>query len=249
MSEAVPLLQRIHDQFDVFEREPNTDHSVIRKIAITDRPGDYRVTTYPGGQGYGLDGFAIDVSTTNGMLGGGAPVKIEASRDYGPLLAWNVEEQVQLENDSVINSGTLGKLPAREALILPGDSGFELFAELHDQVQGLRAPLFDALTVADIPINPTSFDFKELTGTHTLNSTKDRVIHGHTTTYVVRDKSLSIQVNLDASRETKLSQMPSDVVVYHSGIVEYGGREAALSSHALLAFTGLHSAIRQLYAR
>jgi hypothetical protein len=248
MSEAAPLLQQVHDQFDTYDRYPYTDHSVISNIAITDRSMGYRVTTYPGGCGYGFDGFAIDLRTPNGMLSGDTPIRVETSRDYGGLMVLHVEEQAQDRDGLVTAHGTIDKPVACEGLTLPGDPGFELFAALHDQIQNLQTPLQDVVEVAGVNMYPISFDFKESTGSFSYDRDTKKVTHQRSTSYIVRDKDTSIEVNLDATVQTEVREEPNDIVVYRSGAIKHEGKEVMLDFDALLAFAGLHSTIRQLYA-
>lgn len=248
MSEVSPVLQQIHDQFDVFDRYPYTDHSVISNIAIIDRPDGYRVTTYPGGSGYGYDGLAIDVNAPDGMLGGGSPSRVETSRDSGGLMTLSISEDIQERNGRLEVRGTLGALAAREGLTLPGDKGFELFSTLHDQLQGLRAPLQDAIEVAGHDVTPISFDFKESTGSTSYDHDAKKATHHRSTSYTVMSEDAPLRLKLDATTQTELREKPSGIVVYKAGLLEYKGEETALSFDALLAFSGLHSTIRKLYA-
>lgn len=248
MSETVPLLQEIHDQFDTFDQYGYTDHSMISNIAIAHSPDGYRVTTYPGGCGYRFDGLAIDLTVPNGMFGGGAPTRVETSRDYGPLMVINVGGQTHHENGAVEIRGTLTSPAAREGLALPGDPGFELFAELHNRMQGLRAPLRNAVVAAGVAIEPMSFDFKESAGSCSYDHDAQIATHHRKATYLVQGRGPEVQVKLDATVQTPLREKPGSIVVYNAGSLTYEHREAPLSGDALLAFTGLHAAIRSLYA-
>jgi hypothetical protein len=247
MSEAAPLLMQIHDQFDVFDRYPYTDHSMISNIKISTRPQGYRVTTYPGGTGYGFDGLAIDLDTSEGMFSGDTPVRVETGRDYGPLMVLRVENVDETEDGALVTSGTIDIPVKREGLSLPGDPGFELFTELHDRIKTLKSPLREAIEVTGIKLDPTSFGFRESTGSTSFDHEQKKVTHHRTTAYDVAEDSMSVRIQLDATIRTNLGEEPSSVTAYRSGSLKQDGARFDLSMDALLTFSGLHSTVSKLY--
>lgn len=251
MSESSPILMQIHDEFDTYERYPYTDHSLISNIRMASHPNGYRITTYPGGSGYGFDGFAIDVSAQAGIFSDIAPNRVETSRDYGGIMVFQVGDVHEDEDGITILDGTLDTPAAREGLVLPGDQGFELFTQLHHQLRNLKDPLKDSFEVAGVAINPTAFNFSESTGTSGPNKEGTARVHYRTSVYDAGDANNRARVTLDATQETEFTAKPSDLVVYRSGILEEeeSQQPTELSMEALLAFSGLHGAISKLYGQ
>lgn len=245
MSEVAPILKQIHDEHDVYPRYGYTDHTKITKIEIASHPNGngYRITTYPGGSGFGFDGFAIDLSTQTGIFSDEIPSRVETSRDYGGLMVMSVDEVA----GGAISGGVISMPAAREGLLLPGDRGFELLTELHNQIRSLKEPIRDAIEVAGVTINPTEFNYSEYTGTSGPNQEKTARVHYRSSTYDVKDGNTHVQVELDATIETPFNEEPNPLVTYRSGLLTQEGRSHELSMDALVAFSGLHRAMGKLY--
>lgn len=255
MAETLPLLQQIHDQFDVYARYPYADHSMITKVDIQSGPNGYRLTTYPGGAGYGFDGLALDVEVPDGIFSQADPVRVEASRDHGKdLMVLNVESSSENEDGPMSITGTVGSFPAREGLVLPGDKGFDLFTDLHSRLRAFKEPLQDALKVAGINMVPTALGYNESTGFWSYDHERKIATHRRSSVYEVSSEHASAKVVLDGTVEfngpvkTDSKSMADQLMVYRSGAAEALNQPTNISMEGLLAFSGLHSQLRKLYA-
>lgn len=250
MSESAPLLQQIHDGFDVYERYPYTDHSTITKIGITSADDTYRITTYPGGIGYGYDGLAIDVKARGGIFGEDEqPARVETSRDYGGLLIFDTQDVPEQNDDGlVIVGGTLSTPAKREGLLLPGDDGFELFTDLHRKLKALKAPLTEALQSSGIFLEPQLLQYHESTGNRSWNHDTELFVHHRSSKIEVTSDKDSFEFSLDGTEMNNLSENPASDMRYRAGVLEYqDGYRKDLATESLAAFSGLHKAMATLY--
>jgi hypothetical protein len=242
------ILKQLHDRFDVYDRYPHTDHSVISGIAIKSKPNGYRITTYPGGIGTAYDGFAIDVHANGQMFEDITPTRAETSRDRGGLMELRIENSSVDDRGYIALHGTVGTPAAREGLILPEDEEFSLIEEMHDQIKKIREPLHRALGAAGMSMNPISFNMHEWGKSQHYDHKRNKTTRQSFTTYEVSDDSGVAVFGLDGTVNTNIGEEPSPWVAYSRGIhANHVNEEAHLPVEALIAFSGVSNIIKRLY--
>ena len=233
MKHEVPILQRIHDTFDVYRKSPHADHSAIATAEIaTDRRG-YTVTTYPEGWGF-FDGFVVRAEVEGGLLSGKNPTRVETSREMKK------------------GSSHIGQ----EGLVLPGDSGYSLFEELRDEAQELRSGFEDIIESVKPKFVAESTKYGYKPGSEHILF--DRVILYGSTVLEAKDRlDTVLTVELDATQEIpknpldELVYKKPEEVIYRAGTatVDSDGIKVTrvLEREKLDAFTTFHRKVEKLY--
>lgn len=248
MSEAI--LKKIHDTYDVYDRYPYTDHSMISSVNISSHPAGYVVTTYPGGLGTAFDGLRINVRARDGIFGSQLPHRVETSRDGG-LMTISVEN---ISNDGIMSGMIQGDPVKREGLALPDDPGFELFEELHEQLSNIKPEVAAVAGMCGLSQDPTIFNYRVSGGSVSFDHQRGVATHSRFDTYQIgsnQANSRPVSVILDATVQTAINKRPSQEVVYRKGRVHQGadGRGVRLAEpEELIAFAGLNASIRKLYS-
>ena len=260
MAEISPILMRIHDSFDTYDRYPHTDHSVISNIAIRSSANAYAVTTYPGGYGTAFDAFNLAVNVP--IFGSDEPSRVETGRDSGGLMRLEIypEEVATNEAGAATLTGTLSEIPKIEGLVLPGDQGFELFPELHKKLQAIQ-PILEALLepMCNVEIHPAMLSMRHKVGVSSFDlETRARTDH-KSSIYEVTDLESGqvVRVELDATEHSERKGTANDdgrsptQMKYTTGSVKTEGTlvgEQPLDDETLLGFTALQHDIASLYS-
>jgi hypothetical protein len=261
MSAEAPILQKIHKSKATASWEPwySEEHGArISCIGINSNSEGYKITTYAGGWGY--DGYNISAKAKGGIFGTEGPSKIETGRDYSGLMFLSFGEPQTTETGHLEVPATASTPSRQENLLLPGDKGFELFAELHRQAQGLRPVITDAVDLIQPGIQPYTLVY-EYKGDQSVRFDHDKQIASVTGSALIEVNDTSgsgVKVELDATQDYPFEAPASlprfkanDDTVYRSGTatVEHEGEEEirALDFYTLIAFSAVQNAIEKLY--
>lgn len=255
MPETAPILLAIHNQFDHYLRNPDTDHSVISDVAINATAVDYRVTTYPGGTGTNFDAFNIDVNTP--LFGGGNPTRVETSRGDSNTMTLEIdpERTVIHEETGLVSIGgnDIDAMPRVEKLILPEDPEFYMFLQLHERFQAVLPLLSSALEPISPELIPETFSLSNRVGTVIYDHENKISTHRRNTVVeaVGSEGQVSVHVKLDASTQTPLWADAEPTLSYKFGeaYVQVGEQVGllVLDEASMVAFSAMHRAIASLY--
>lgn len=257
MTENTPTLQRIHDRFDTYERYPYTDHSMISKINIgATNPDRYTVTTYPGGCGSAYDGLVLDIEAAGGIFTDDAPARVQTSRDMGGLMVLSVEDATE-DEETLELYGTVTNPPKIEGLVLPGDDGFELFAELQTKLAALQEPVESTISTLGINMRAQGLTYSETGGSTSFDHERKVTTHWRGLAMTVANADQTISVKLDGTSQEPFSGRtigsiePPSLMVFRSGVAELTTSKSTerleIGLESLVAFAGLHSQISELY--
>ena len=233
MKHEVPILQRIHDTFDVYKKSSHADHSVIATAEIATDQRGYSITTYPEGCGF-FDGFVIKAEVEGGMFSGKSPARVETFRE--------------------MKKGS--HHVAQEELVLPGDSGYVLFEELRDKAEDLRSGFEDIIESVKPKFVAGSMKYSYKPGSEHILF--DSVILYGSTVLEAKDRlDTVLNVELDATQEIpknpldELVYKKPEEVIYRAGTatVDNDGIKVTrvLEREKLDAFATLHREVEKLY--
>lgn len=259
------ILKEIHDKFDTFPRYPYSDHSLVDRIKISTslKTGNYEITTFPGGCGSAYDGFVIELCGVEQLIGGDEPRTVKVGRNYGGLIALNIDAVEPQEDGMVVLNGTVaGEMPNEEGSIAPSQSDYVLFKRLHAEIQEFR-PTLQRLLDMFIPgkEDVAHFEFDFTGGSVGYDYDKKIATHVLGSKILVSDiaKRRAVYVNLDATARVPFGEEIGDFVYrkgdflstvpkpVEPGITKLELVTTPLTQEQLQAFTSLHNELKKLY--
>lgn len=253
-----PILLAIHNRFQKSQPEPHTDHSVISRVQFRalDFPG-YHLTTFPGGisMAAGMDTLVMRVEA-KGVFDPTPPTRIEIGRNLGRPPTLDARD-IRVTDGRIDISQRRFTQPDLAELVLPGDPGFELFEELHKQIQTLKAPLTEAVGLVCPNVDPYCFDLEDIRDMPAIDAKSDTVVYRSSSRLNVESSPAStVEVLLDAAPEYfvasgLVTEPLPDYSEYVSGRAQIDSlserRLKRLGEGELAAFARFHKAIETLY--